>query len=814
MKKKRKSVEKEKLLKANQKNFGSWLSILIYFLIACFLFRGIFNLDQAIVSSDTPVTSHMIGKESLRNFSLVRWHPYNFAGNYWFADVLYLPRLVFMFLFEPHFAIGFEYLFNVFLAGTFMFLFMRSLEINRLPAFIAGLSFMLTNHLVSLVYPGHMGKMDSYCWTPLIFLFYLKGLRTGEIENFLLAGAFYGIFIMAGEVQVTYYIGLVLAAYTLCYLISNYFRQRRLTFTLKLTGYSLLTVAIAVIFSLQMFTGFLSGRQGLEPVVREDDPEAKYEFATSWSFPPEEILTFFMRRPFGNMTGDVENEYWGRMGSSQMILKQTDDYIGVIPLLLVLISIFFVNKRKTLFWIIIALIALIISFGKFTPVYKIVYKLPMMSQFRVPAKWIFIVVFSVAILVGYGAQYLYDIAEKICKKEDKNTETKKIKFFSIFLITLCILSLIIAILGSLWKETFVAKITNLVARKNNTLTYDIILDRYETMLLSFWRFVLLFILSSFLIVLWFHSVNKTKWRFYFFCILAFIILWDVGGSASYFIQYYDYRAYYAPEEITNFLKSDPEVYFRVKLLSRTPILEHLQQAQFQYHKIFCFDAAASRLPLRYRKFFEAVNENFTAFLNIFNIKYLLSDRPIFLHPSIKEVFKASYKTLSGVQEIYVYKYFDYVPRVFTNSKYKIISDEQELLTYMNNPEFNLRDAVLLQEQPNIPSTSISTYNSQSAVIKHYEPNKVEIDVNSQQPTILVLADYYDERWRAYINNKETKIYPAYYLLRAVVVPAGHHSVTFVFRPNMVGFYITLFSWFVFIGFGSFLLKIKSRAIKK
>lgn len=61
-------------------------------------------------------------------------------------------------------------------------------------------------------------------------------------------------------------------------------------------------------------------------------------------------------------------------------------------------------------------------------------------------------------------------------------------------------------------------------------------------------------------------------------------------------------------------------------------------------------------------------------------------------------------------------------------------------------------------------------------------NTVVVNADCSTPSYLVLTDLYYPGWRCTVDGREVSVYPANYLFRAVEVPAGRHTVRFVFLP--------------------------------
>ena len=70
---------------------------------------------------------------------------------------------------------------------------------------------------------------------------------------------------------------------------------------------------------------------------------------------------------------------------------------------------------------------------------------------------------------------------------------------------------------------------------------------------------------------------------------------------------------------------------------------------------------------------------------------------------------------------------------------------------------------------------------------NYENNRVRLEVESDESGFLVLADSYYAGWKGFVNDQETPILHANYVLRSVVVPKGKSMVEFRFEPPLFRF---------------------------
>ena len=110
------------------------------------------------------------------------------------------------------------------------------------------------------------------------------------------------------------------------------------------------------------------------------------------------------------------------------------------------------------------------------------------------------------------------------------------------------------------------------------------------------------------------------------------------------------------------------------------------------------------------------------------------------------------------------------------------------------------------------SNSIEQDTLASIELLVYKANELQYTSSSSADQFAVFSEiYYKEGWNAYIDGELQPHYRANYVLRALPVPKGMHTVVFKFEPTIIskGNLVNLTSVFLFVllvGIG--LLRIK------
>ncbi|MBR4190341.1 MAG: hypothetical protein IKQ55_10320 [Kiritimatiellae bacterium] len=153
---------------------------------------------------------------------------------------------------------------------------------------------------------------------------------------------------------------------------------------------------------------------GVTDGVEAQAPEAKWEFITQWSQPPAESVDFIAPGWAGWRSGDPSGPYWGRTGRDGawertgrgfMNFRLETVYVGALPLFFAVVGIVAAargRKREWLLWTGVTAAALVLSFGKYTPLYRVVAALPGFGEIRNPNKFLHFFQLGWGVLAAVG----------------------------------------------------------------------------------------------------------------------------------------------------------------------------------------------------------------------------------------------------------------------------------------------------------------------------------------------------------------------------------------------------------------------------
>ena len=657
------------------------------------------------------------------------WNPYGFSGtpllaNYQAAALSPLNLLYFALPYIDAWSI--QILLQPLLAGIFMYLFLRSLKIEKEGAVLGAVSFMFCGFITSWMVYGTLGY--AIVFLPLALL---------AIEHFYESKKWYYLALLTFTVPLSFF--------------SGHF-QTSLYFLLFIIGY-LLFKAITVRNIKTTITAFLSILSGVLISAPQLLPSMEfYENAVRsaifmkievipWSYLPSFIAPDF----FGNPV--TRNDWFGHYA-------EWNAYAGLIPIVLAIYTIGKKNAYIT-FFILMAVITILLSFQ--TPLLDLLVtlKIPVLST-SAASRIIVIFSFCTAALGAFGfEQLLSDI---------HNKRFKKILFVSLIISAIFIILWIVVLL-----KLFIPQDKIFIALSNLKLPTIIFGSFFTAVLITF-------------------LARSKKVIFIFAVIVILLTGFDMLRFATKW-QPFDPRSLMYPKVSSSEFLSSFSIQDRafgnfgqeLSLVFRISGLEGYDPLYIGRYGEFMNAARDGEFHAGERSVVSlSKNGKYTEkvinFLGVKHIIHKVADGrnvwafPYWTYPAgqFNSVFKDS--SLEIFENSMAY------PRAFIVPKYEVRKTNREQLKAIFNSD--LQNVAVLEEQPQGLLSG-----SGSAEIKIYEANKIEIETNANAPALLVLSDPFYPGWKATIDGQETKIYRTNYAFRSVAVPGGRHSVRFTYEPS-------------------------------
>ncbi len=280
---------------------------------------------------------------------------------------------------------------NVMVVSTYMvaalgaYLYGRCVRMSITGAMVTSVTWSIGGFLISQI--SHINIVQTAALLPWVLWAIERYVATGSRKLGLIIAVLIAIQVFAGHQQTFAFTSILVVAYVLVMAFEDRSKTRRY---LK----SLVYIVVGV---------FLSAVQILptwELLQHSQRSTASYDFFSSFSMPAVFLKTFLA--PF--VMGGGDGRLFRAPYIGQAFYIEYVSYAGVLALLLAVLSLLFKADRRTKFWAVVIVIALVLSFGRNLPfsLFKIVYYIPVLNLFRVPARHLMEVHFAIAILSGRG----------------------------------------------------------------------------------------------------------------------------------------------------------------------------------------------------------------------------------------------------------------------------------------------------------------------------------------------------------------------------------------------------------------------------
>lgn len=376
--------------------------------------------------------------QSFHNKVLPLWNPYLNYGYPQFAQIgtpLWYPSTIIICLLgSSMMLIHFEHVFHLYLAGLFMFIFLREAVFKDYKnkdyiSLIGGLVYPFSGFFIS-------GAQDimltiSAAWTPLSLYLFYRALKSRKTSDFILAGIPLGLIVLGGYPSILFIMGTILIVWYIFYefykcklkinfinildLFKNYISMIISTFLLS---------AIIIIPTIQTMTYMTRGK-------------LPYAVTMYGSNSPLNLFTMFI--PNYSLFFRMLD-----MGPNDLLMVNYYTSIFCIIFAIYCITNSKIRNKTKIFFL--TVIFLVLSFGVYTFLDELTRNvIPMFNTFKWPGIYRLFFSIFIIILSGIGINYYLENKEDI---DFTNLSMKIFKIFGIGLFAFLIIRIVIIANGN------------------------------------------------------------------------------------------------------------------------------------------------------------------------------------------------------------------------------------------------------------------------------------------------------------------------------------------------------------------------------
>lgn len=688
-----------------------------------------------------PWTTFVI--HTIQSLQFPLWNPYNFSGTPLFANsqsaVLYPFHLLY-FLLPQVGAWTLLVMLQPGLASIGTYLYGRKIGLGKWGSTLAGIAFGYCLFFSVFLEYNTIDQVVLF----LPFLLWLIEL-TLERKKFwipillplTLAASFF-----AGHIQIFGFLFLFLAVYILIRSFSYENKQKNILW-----------------FGLLLILGFGIAAVQLLPTLEliQNAARSSQEYAFlihNLLLQPYQALLFLSPDLFGNPAS--RNYLFSDSYPGNAV------YIGFIPFVFSLYSLFlWKHKRQVVFYAVSSVFFILFFFN--TPATELFYKLhiPLFSTGS-PTNALFLLSFSLSILAGFGF--------------DRWME-KKEKRIILLAVGLCVVFLLGVVVLRLAHIPFIAK----SVIYTSGISFGMILLLFGGVLLNKRQIVgiMLIGITLFDLLYFFQKFNPFVPQSLIFPQSAILTYLKNHEGINRFLSYGN--GYIQPNIATQYQLYDPNGYDPLYPKWYGAFIESAKSGNIptQFSNQNRSDAV---LDQAYTSTDLVTNNSSQKAMNLLGVRYVVGKDDPTTYKLSQNQFGLVFQS-NGWQ---VYENKIALPRVFLAYNSLVYSSDKDFGNKFYSDVFNPRTTILLDR-----FVGNFTQGTGSAVIKSYTASKVVIHTASTAKALLFLSDTYYPGWNVTIDGKESTLLKADYAFRAVVVPAGSHTVIFSYTPSSFSLGLTL-----------------------
>ena len=653
------------------------------------------------------------------------------------------------------------------------YLLLLSLKVDYRIAAVGAIAYAFSSYFFIIIQAGHMTKAHAIAYLPMVVASVIYTYRGKLLLGGVLTALTVALELYSNHLQITYYLIFILIFIGLYQLFHDYNTKNLPSFFKR----SAVLILAALLATGTCFTRLKTtmdygkdstrGKSELTNNIENKTKGLDKDYATQWSYGIAETMTLLIPNFHGGASqGELSTDsetynalkrspnakkiiknlplYWG----DQPIVSGPT-YAGAIVIFLFLLSLFLLKGRFKYWILTLTILSIFLAWGKnFMPLTELFLDfLPGYNKFRAVSMILIVAEFTLPLLAFLAFNnFIFSDANKLSKiKSLKNA------FFVTGGITL---------LFSLAPNMFFdfVGVNDSVLASNGWPVEALQLDRASMLSSDAWRsffFVSLAFLSLFLFIKNKVSSNNI---ILVFAVLLLLDMWTINKrylNDSHFIRSSKIKTPYKATQADNYILSDNDPNFRVFNQS----VSTFNDASTSYFHKSIGGYHGAKLK-RYQELIDShISKGNMQVLNMLNTKYfILQSGKVNINPNV-------------------------LGNAWFIKDVKIVENADDEILALN--DFDASSIAVIDKRFQSFLGEFSEDSSSNIKLDEYQPNYLRYSSVSTKNQIAVFSEvYYDKGWNSYIDGELVSHFRANYILRAMNIPKGNHTIEFRFEPEI------------------------------
>jgi hypothetical protein len=682
--------------------------------------------------------------------------------------MFYPPNWLFFLMPAPA-ALNWAILLQFSIGGVGMYLYTRGLGLSRAPSVTSAVAYMFSGVMVSRIV--HLSILSGAALVPLVFLGVERTIVLQSRRWFVVAALFIALQVFAGHPQIPAYAAVAAAIYAP---------------VRALTIHGLRAAVIAPLkVCLMYLLGFGISAIQLVPwaELAAHSPRAA-RVTESFVFGGQLGLSELLLAIFPFLRGSVQTGVFASSlpsASAASSIWEHSFYVGIIPLLLAALAVIGIRceggmnlKSLTMIWCLITAVALCSASRSIALWRWVIMATPVIGRLHVFFRVLVLADVGLAVLAGIGLQRILAASRQPWMRRR--------------LLAIAMCAVLIPFAAAL--VIHAPALRDKIAQQWPGDTADLFYPGFR--LPNVWAPLLLCVAAA-SVFLWWANRGATRATLLLAAILAAFDL----GLFAYSVHPSGGREKFLEPPVVSFLKRDAGLFRIMPFCGHQNLGQYWDALQGSASMPYGISSANGFNSLQTREYTdylfspssmdvsyglfsdEHALEPESPLLSSLNVKYVLIPQHEHVTPgsSFRQVYRDAAVT--------VYENLNAYPRAWFPKTVEVRESPADILWRVRADGFDGRKVALIQAR-NGPALGIDATQPDAPGSISYgdrRPDHLSLTTSAPGSRVLVLSEMFFPGWHAFIDGKETPIYRANYLFRAVQVPGGTHEVSFTYRPG-------------------------------